>query len=48
MDIDMDGCGRRWMWMWMDVEVARLMTHHIQVCLDLEIFGQVYTATIHY
>ena len=38
----------RWMWTRMDVEVARLMTQHVQVCLDLEIFVRVYAATIHY
>ena len=37
-----------WMWTRMDVEVAWLMTQHIQVCLDLEIFVRVYAATIHY
>ena len=58
--LNADGCGRRWMWTWTDVDAdgcGRRWSEHggtvddsarLQVCLDLEIFVQVYTAMIYY
>ena len=45
-DVDADGCGCRWMWSEHGGTVDD--SARLQVCLDLEIFVQVYPATIYY
>ena len=44
MDMDVDRCGRRWSEHGGTVDDSA----RLQVCLDLEIFVQVYAVTIYY